>query len=228
MFRDFRPGHEKRVLCPHPHKPCHWYQLRDLNTLGGKVPHRWKNNLDDRLRALFGDAADHLKWAWGVDRKHPKSYPINTDHAFWEIREQVKTPTREVKRTKLKLPPPPTKVSDLVDEVTIKAIYEDQNTDSYREALKEAAGFQGSRAWHKIWRAINAAYFVRYGDDFIPMPRVHFLHRRLLQLANSEPLTGLTLVGLVEFLDDMCPCGKKHKVDAIRKLEGRITGHRKR
>jgi hypothetical protein len=192
------------------------------------VQHRWKNNLDERLTAVFEDTAGYLKWAWQEDCKHPKSYPVNTAYAFVEIDREIADPNRKPKRVKLPRPRIPKTLLELVDERAIKVIYEDQNTGSYEEAIKEAYGFSGSRAWRKIWRAIDAAYFVRFGDEHAPKPRVHFLHRRLLELANSEPLTGLTLVGLLGFLDDLCPCGEKHKPDAIRKLHDRFANSRRR
>lgn len=193
------------------------------------MQHFWKNNLDDRLKAVFEDAKAHLKWAWKVDCKHPKSYPVNTLHALGEIMQKVTNPTYEPKRVtlqELKLQRPPKRLLELVDEMDIKGIYEDQNTGSYEEAIRAAYGFGGSRTWRKILRAIDAAYFFRLGDELAPRPRVHFLHRKLLEIANAEPLKGLTVDGLSEFLDDLCPCGKKHKPDAIRKLRGRVVGHR--
>jgi hypothetical protein len=123
--------------------------------------HRWKNSLDDRLRAVFEDAAEHLRWAWDLDQQDPNSYPVNTGNAFGEIANNITTqPTTQAtthKRLKLRLPPPPKKLSDLLDEPDIQRIYEEQNNDSYVQALKEAAGSRGNKAWRKIWRAANAA-----------------------------------------------------------------------
>ena len=36
-------------------------------------------------------------------------------------------------------------------------------------------------------------------------------------------MDDLTSEGFVEFFDDLCPCGKKHQADAIRKLGQRIA-----
>jgi hypothetical protein len=196
------------------------------------VQHRWKNNLDDRLLAVFEEAAERVKWAWDIDRKSPKSYPVNTEYAFSEIQQQLRkadsaSRVSAQRRTAIKLPPPPRKFSELVEEKDIKAIYEDQNVGSYQEALREAGSYRNFRAWKKILRAVDAAYLVPLGTELAPKPRVHFLHRELLRIADSEPLAGLTVPGLVGFLDDLCPCGKKHKLDAVRKLQGRFAKRRR-
>ena len=122
-----------------------------------------------------------------------------------------------------------------MDEKTIKAVYEQQNDGSYEGALKVAASGErnGTSAWRKIWLAANAAYLIRfYGIEFIPRPRVQFLHRRLLEIADAtgtnevadDSINKLTHAGIAEFLDDLCPCGKKHKAETIRKLRKRWTG----
>jgi len=68
-----------------------------------------------------------------------------------------------------------------------------------------------------------AYVIIYYGLDSAPRPRVHFLHRELLDIVESEHLRDLSLEGIVEFLDDICPCGKKHKPDAVRKLRKRLV-----
>jgi hypothetical protein len=178
---------------------------------------RWKTWVGVPIRDMLEQAAERLAWAWTCDEKDPTSYPVNTEYAFAEIKEQLRGEVR--RRAKLSVPTPPRTLFDLIDERTIKAVYEDQNEGSYEKALQQAAGFRGSRAWRKIWRAIDAAYSIgHYGIDSAPRPKVQFLHRNLLEIVESEQLVGLTLEGIVEFFDDTCPCGKGHKLDTIRKL----------
>ena len=123
------------------------------------------------------------------------------------------------------LPRTPQRLSDLIQESTIKAAYEDHNETSYEDALKRAAAGldEGYLAWRKIMRALDVAYTIRQdGLDFAPMPRVQFLHRRLLEIVYSEHLTGMVQEGIVEFFNDVCPCGGDHKEDALRKLAKRM------
>jgi hypothetical protein len=195
--------------------------------------HRWKLSdiSDDALRVLE-DSEKRLKWAWAFDKKDPKSFPLNTDYVFAEIDEQLSKGSRHVSRSKpqtLNLPlllRPPKRFSDLVDEKTIKAVYERQNEGGYEVALKLAAsaGRKGTSAWRKIWLAASDAYMIRYyGIEFIPRPRVQFLHRKLLEIADATGVSDLTHEGVVEFLDDLCPCGEEHQSGAVRKLRKRWT-----
>jgi hypothetical protein len=192
-----------------------------------KNQHRWKKSLDDRTRTVIEDATETLKWSWDLDRESPESYPLNTSDAFTQIQQQLRGKSRRTTHTKLPpASPPPKNLSDLVDERAISAIYEDQNEGKYQDALKQAASARGDapRVWRKILRAANAAYMVgRYGLDAIPKPKTHFLHRNLLDLLESKELdlAGLTLEGLVEFFNDICPCGQRHTTEAIRKLRER-------
>jgi hypothetical protein len=170
-------------------------------------------------------AARGLAWAWKIDRESPKKFPVNTWYLFIQIDEQLRN--APVVRTGIKIPPPPPppkKLSDLLEERTIRAVYQDQHGGKYEDALKQAAKGEdeGYLAWRKIVRALDLAYVIKYhGLDFAPMPHVHFLHRELLKLADSEHLCDLSLEGIVEFFDDVCPCGKKHQPDAVRKLRKR-------
>lgn len=188
--------------------------------------HRWKTWITDRrVRQVLEEGAKGLQWAWKVDKQDRKRFPVNTWFLFVQIDEQLKN--KPVVRRGIKLPtppPPPQKLSDLVPERAIKAAYEDHNEGSYEDALRRAATGEdeGYAALRKIVRALDVAYVFRFhGFEFAPMPRVHFLHRKLLEIADAEPLRDLTLEGIVEFFDDVCPCGKKHKADAIRKLRNR-------
>lgn len=181
---------------------------------------------------MLMDGGEQLAWAWELDMEHPNSYPLNTYHAFHEIKKRIAerrpqnraempntTLQRGIRRT-----PPPESFSQLVGEGTIRAVYEEQNGGSYIDALKRArsGGKSATQAFRKILNAVEAAYYIEHGgDDSAPKPRVNFLHRNLLEIADLLLLSELTHEGLVEFLDDLCPCGKRHKPDAIRKLRQR-------
>ena len=157
---------------------------------------------------------------------------MNTSYAFDEIDEWIKECQRrgepKVERKGLPNPRwrPPKRFSDLIDDRVIRAVFEDQNVGSYSDALKLAGS--GNKAAHftfrKILKAVEPAYRIcHFGVDAAPKPRVHFLHRSLLELATSLDLSDLTHDGIVEFLDDLCPCGKRHTADAIRKLRKRTA-----
>jgi hypothetical protein len=223
------PGHGNRFLCPAG--PC--LPGLDSRSQAGlecltvrENRHRWKTWITDRrVRQVLEEGAKGLQWAWRLDRKSPKRFPVNTWYLFIQIDEQLRN--APVARTGIKIPPPPPppeELSDLLKERTIKAAYQDQHDGSYEDALKQAARGQdeGYLAWRKIMRALDLAYVIIYqGLDFAPAPRVHFLHRKLLEVADSEHLCDLNFEGIAEFFDDVCPCGKKHQPDAIRKLRKR-------
>ncbi len=193
--------------------------------------HGWKQSVsehsDHGLRVLE-ESAERLKWAWQTDKKYPKSFPIHTDTMFNEIRRQLTkgSPDKSEQQT-LELPSPPPApmcLSELVDEKTIKAAYELQNDGRYEDALRLAApGDKESYiVWRKILNAVNAAYLIHaFGDEFIPRPEVHYLHRNLLEIADLSGMNELTHSGIAGFLDDLCPCGKEHKAETIRKLRKR-------
>jgi hypothetical protein len=204
-----------------------------------KNQHRWRESLDRKTCNVLDDAAERLEWAWGLDMKDPKSYPVNTDIAFFEIKGWIEEcrqegqpdgqPQAESKGIKLIRPRPPKRFSELVGERAIEIAYESQNVNTYIEALRIAAS--GDRlagfTFRKILNAVRVAYSIeRYGPDAAPMPKVHFLHRSLLEIAELLKLSDLTHEGIVEFLDDLCPCGKIHKQDAIRKLRMRTDPRR--
>jgi hypothetical protein len=197
-----------------------------------KDRHRWKEWIDADIRGVLEDAAARLEQAWEWDKKHPRSFPVNTNYAFYEIKEWIEGCQRgeqpEVKRTGLRLPRwrPPRRFSDLVDDGVIRAVFEDQTVGSYDDALKRAASGDKSahRTFRKILNAVEPAYLIsHFGDDAAPKPRVHFLHRNLLEIAALLLPSDLTSEGIVEFLDDLCPCGREHKPDAIRKLRKRAV-----
>lgn len=192
--------------------------------------HRWKNWVSDEARIVLEELTSRLKWAWEADQDYPKSYPLNTDKAFSVIRAKLELRRRHrsgIQRRIQKLPRqtlPRKRLSKLLNEKTIKAVYENQNDGRYEDALKLAAAGEGKgfAAWRKIWHAINDAYLIHvYGDEFIPKPRVQFLHRNLLELADVVEMHDVKDEGVAEFFDDLCPCGKRHESEAIRKLRTR-------
>jgi hypothetical protein len=231
---EFWPGHENQFLCPREMTSLTVLLGRALNPTVGKNQHRWKKSLDKDICRVLDDAAKRLEWAWGVDMKAgSKSYPENTDYAFCEIKEWIKEcryPSQpEVERKSLKSLlklGPPKSLSDLVDDAIIKTVYEDQNAGSYGDALRCAASGDRSsgRTFRKILNAVKVAYVINhYGTYAAPIPRVHFLHRNLLEIVDVLDLGDLTHEGIVEFLDDLCPCRKRHTQDAIRKLRKRVV-----
>jgi len=163
-------------------------------------------------------------WKW--DLSSPKSYPLNTSYFFATLEEELEGKPEKAGPVRLPPPsPPPKSFADLLDDHVIKAMYEEQNDGSYKDALYRAAKDykQGTRMWRKLLRAADTAYAITYYSlELAPRPRVHFLHRELLSLA-AKYLPDSTLAGLVEFFEDMCPCGKTHTVDAIRKLKKRCA-----
>lgn len=159
--------------------------------------------------------------------KSPNSYPLSTSFQLAKFEQLLRRGRGGPKASNVwRRPRPPKSFADLIPEDTIKAIYEDQNQERYEDAITRATlGFgDGLAAWRKISRAAEQAYVTEYyGIEFAPRPRVHFLHRNLLLcLAASEELGDLSAQGIVEFLDDVCPCGERHEPDAIRKLKKRL------
>jgi hypothetical protein len=111
----------------------------------------------------------------------------------------------------------------LFDEGMIRIMYEDNHADSYDAALKAAdSGRTGfGKPFHKLMKAAEMAFYVRMGGD-MPAPRNNFLHRRLFELARVLDLDEHQNAALGQFLADLCPCGKTHNAEAIRKLKKRI------
>ncbi len=183
---------------------------------------RWKNSLTEKGVAILENLAEELRHIWAEDSKYPKAYPLSTNDLFREAKLRLLNRKISWSRTG-KLPPvpaPPKRFAELFEERDIKALYEDKFSDSYDEAIRLAGiGGQGAgKAVHKLLKVAREAYYVRMGCEY-PAPRVHFLHRQLLELAEFIEIDDLTNKGLEEFFDDTCPCGKKHKAEAIRKLK---------
>jgi len=189
--------------------------------------HRWRQSLSDEACRVIDEGAEALAWAWKTDMRDPKSYPMNTSAIFSELVERMEQ-IRNGDMPQSRQGPidlsryrfsPPNRFSELINEKTIKAIYEDQNADSYQDALQRAA-LGDERAFRKIMRAIDLAFFTNLAG-WPPKPRNQFLHRNLLKFGELAGVGDLTPEGMVEFFDDVCPCGEKHKNDAIRKLKKR-------
>lgn len=129
---------------------------------------------------------------------------------------------------------------ELVPESLVKSVWEDQHAGRFEWAIRQASGadlddpHQCWKVFQKILRAIEAAYYVeRWGLELLPRPKINFLHRELLEIANAAGLSDLNERGLAEFLDDLCPCGLKSHREAFRKAmsrsrktHGRCQGHR--
>jgi hypothetical protein len=172
-----------------------------LNPNVARNQHRWKRSVSDHARRVLEESAQGLKWAWETDKEYPKSFPINTHSAFAEIRSLLTKGSRDTSQIEQQTvpspPPPPKRLSELVKERTIKAVYEHQNDGGYEDALELAASreMKGAIAWRKILHAVNAAYLISfYGLEFIPKPRVQFLHRNLLKIAEMVGMNDLTHV----------------------------------
>ena len=190
--------------------------------------HRWKNWVENESTLLvLEEAALELKAAWDTDKKSPEHYPMHTEIVFSETMARLRGELPNEGPIKLPPPqPPPRRFCELVDEQTIKAVYEDQNNGSYQEALRIAASWheQAYPTFRKLLRAVAVSYEIHsYGSGAIPKPRTHFLHKNLLEIADKV-LAGLKLEGILEFLDDTCPCGRLHQADAIRKFRKRRSG----
>jgi len=193
--------------------------------------HRWRNSVDNVTLATIERGAKRLAVAWKKDMESPNRYPLSTSIQLVEFQDLLRKSRRNLTGSEVwRRPRPPKTFADLVPDATIKVIYEDQNQERYEDAIKRATlGFAaGLAAWQKISRAAEGAYVSEYyGIEFTPKPRVHFLHRNLLlAVAASEELRDLSPVGVAEFLDDNCPCGKSHQPDAIRKLKKRFLESR--
>jgi hypothetical protein len=195
-----------------------------------KNQHRWRQWVTDehKLRVIDG-AREHLAWAWETDRDW--SYPVHTDEAFSDIKRQIEdidSPRKEQSRGESRMPLPKRTIenlSELISDRTVEIVYESQNSGSYKEALNYAAFGQNRSAFmtfRRILKAAEDAFEIDHiGIERLPKPRIHLLHRRLLELADHLGLSGLTHAGIWEFFSDLCPCSKRHTIEAIRKLRKR-------
>jgi hypothetical protein len=188
--------------------------------------HRWKGSVSYKIQHVLEEAATDLKLAWSSDSKDSRSYPFSSEFVLNELKDRIKNRPRS---TKLPISEPPAEAEnlmDLIEEKIVRAVYEDQNSGSYKDAVRKASagGRQGRVVWRKIVRSIDRAYEIGvHRVEIVPMPRVQFLHRELLDIVSLLKLNDITSEGLVEFFADLCPCGKKHRAEAIRKLRKRIA-----
>lgn len=188
--------------------------------------HRWKLSIEnqDVIKLLEG-TADQLRNTWQWEARNPKSYPLNSSYVISTTKSNLRGDSPR-KLSKIAYLTKPRHFSELLPEVQIKATYEDHNSGSYEEALAIACEEPTKESWaafQKILRAMERVYLASYfGVEMLPAPKVNFLHRKLLEIADLAGLGDLTYAGLVEFLNDLCPCGKKHTKEAIRKLRKRL------
>ena len=219
------PGRGTSIPCPLVHKGLTRPQVRFSMHKMSENQHRWKKSLGNEIVEVLTEAAREIRLSWEADRLSGEYYPLHTDVTFHELKERLRGKPRVERPIKLPLPGrPPQHLYELIKEKTVKAVYEDQNNGGYEEALRIAGG-ENEKAhptFRKLLRAIVAAYEIRsYGWEAMPKPRVHFLHRNLLEVAALAGLSDLMHQGFVEFLDDVCPCGERHTAEAVRKLRKR-------
>jgi hypothetical protein len=190
--------------------------------------HRWKEWLEDaNVRRMLEEAAGDIAWAWGIDKQDPGKYPVNTGEALYQLKREIEEYLKPKMTPDTPRPPrgivpsPPSCFSELISDRTIEVVYEEQNSDIYRSALQRAA--KGHRStFRKILRAIDHVYTIdQIGAQAAPAAKVQFFHRKLLGIADLAGLTDLKDDGILEFFDDLCPCGEVHRRDAIRKLRKR-------
>lgn len=191
--------------------------------------HRWRDWLDNNaVRQILENAAENIAWAWRVDEEYPKSYPVNTGQLLYEIKTRIEESLKPKKRLSIRKgskqllrPRPPESFSELIEDRAVQVVYEDQNSGTYKNALVLAS--RGDRStFRKIMRAIENVYVMDLiGPGALPRPKTQFLHRNILQIAKVSGLDQKD-EGILEFLDDLCPCGTKHQLDAIRKLRKRL------
>jgi hypothetical protein len=192
--------------------------------------HRWKQWVDPTQLKVMEEAKEDLKFAWETDKKYPKLFPVNTDDVLFQVtRRLVRRRAEQSESVKLPLPqsdPPAEHLFDLINEKIVRAVYEQQNADSYKEALREASqgGRYGSTAFHKILKCVRPAYMIAFYGTDLPRPKVKLLHRGLLEIAGQLIIDEPD--GIVEFLEDVCPCAKTHSKEALRKLLDRVQAQK--
>jgi hypothetical protein len=198
----------------------------------------WESYLEsDEVKDLLWAGKTILRSAWQSDMEDPNSYPINTSHALGQIEEKLRRKIRVVK-TRVGLPrdKTPKRLSELIPERLVRAIWEDNHAASFDQAVREAANIgragiplnTGWRTFKKIVSTMEHAYLANcYGYDFLPKPKNSILHRGLDQIARAAGLQDQTTAGFAQFLDDLCPCGLKNHNEAVRKMESRTPRMRR-
>jgi hypothetical protein len=189
--------------------------------------HAWEKWVEPEIRKTLMAGREHLRRAWEHDQTDKNSYPINTAWALAQIRERVsgRPASKKPKTLRLRFKRPTT-LAELVPDDLIKSVWEENHNSSFESAIMQADDTnddkhdRSRKAFKGIIRAIEIAYFGRYwGWELLRRPKVSILHRGLDEIARRADLGG-TEKGFVEFLDDLCPCGLKHK-EAVRKLMSR-------
>src|ERR1700689_3241254 len=142
-----------------------------------KNQHRWRQWVTDEHKLSVVDGAkEHLTWAWGADRDGSWSYPVHTDQAFIEIREEIKnghSPSRlppQRKPTKLRHKRTIENLSELISDRTVELVYESQNSGNYKDALNRAA-FEQDRSARLTFRRILKAAETAFEIDQIGIER---------------------------------------------------------
>jgi hypothetical protein len=183
---------------------------------------------------LLWKSVERLKVAWERDQEEPKSYPLNTSFALAEIQESVANRPRARSIKRVPLPKSPKSLAELISERTVKAIWEENHSGRFVEAIAQAAAFDyenPNRSWkafQSIIRAIESAYLVDYVSlELLQRPKVNILHKGLDEIAKAAGIGDQTEKGFAEFLDDLCPCGLKRHREAVRKLSSRSTRMRR-
>jgi hypothetical protein len=193
--------------------------------------HAWAEYIESpEVRHLLWNSRERLKQAWEWDQKNPKDYPINTSLALAEIQEALKKRHRAGKARRLRLPTPkiPKRLPELISERTVRAIWEDNHSGSFEDAIGQAAGTnheEFDKSWkvfQGIIRAIETAHLVNHwGLEFLGRPKVNILHKGLDEIAKAAGIGDQTEKGFAEFLDELCPCGLKSHREAVRKASRR-------
>ncbi len=193
----------------------------------------WEAQVEKGKKKLLGVAKRRLRAAWRFDRHSHSGYPLNVAAALDEIESAARIHTTRLGPNRWRfehvtmLPPPappPKRLSDLVSDRDIQFIYEDQHSGTYLDALAKAQRDEasGPKALRQILRALEQAYAANYfGLELLPRPKVNILHRGILKIAALVGLENLSHRAMAEFLDYLCPCGRAHSWDAVRKLRKR-------
>lgn len=198
--------------------------------------HAWAEWVEsEEVRHFLWKSKDWLKQAWKYDQDDPNSYPMNTYLALAEIENILTKPRGPRPRTRLstKVKIPRT-LWELISERTVKAIWEDNHSGSFEEAIAQATPrhYDEVRKSQKVFRTIIRAIETAYDLDYVswqilPRPKVKILHKGLNKIAKAAGIQDQTEAGFAEFLDDLCPCGLKNHREAVRKLASRSTRMRR-
>ena len=197
--------------------------------------HAWAEWIESaEVRQLVRKSKERLKVAWKRDQEDPKSYPGNTSFALAETRLAVtgQSAVRPVKH--LRLATIPTRLNEIVSKGTVKAIWEENHSGRFEDAIAQAAATDRespNKSWkvfQSIIRAIESAYLVDYvGLERLQRPKVNILHKGLNEIAKAAGIGDQKEAGFAESLDDLCPCGLKKHREAVPKLSSRSTRMRR-